>query len=254
MQTFLSICDLRKAYRTGNTFIEALKGVSFQVYRGEILALLGVNGAGKTTLSSILAGLHPPTSGTVAMGQRPIHSDIVAFRRQVGLCPQQCNLDSSLTLKENLLFGGRYYGLSEAKVRSRVDLLVEQFGLNRYVECKTASLSGGYRQRFLIARALVHEPWLVILDEPTVGLDPHIRHHLWELILGLKRDGITVLLTTHYMDEADHLADRVCIIDGGLVKSLDTPANLKAKYGRPTLEEVFLEFVKAEKKGDDLHE
>ncbi len=222
---------------------EALKGVSLDVREGEILGLLGVNGAGKTTLSTILAGLHPPTSGDVRYLGRSIYEDIVGYRKIVGFCPQKPNLDLSMTLEENLTFAGRYRGMSAGETRSRVESLVEQFQLGEYSQSKAFVLSGGYRQRFLIARTLVHRPKIIILDEPTVGLDPHIRRQLWEEIAALKKSGVSILLTTHYLDEAEYLSDRVCIIDDGSVKTIDTPQNLIELHREKRLEDVFLKLM-----------
>lgn len=244
MHPFIQIHALKKRYVDGKKVKEALKGVSFELFEGEIFGLLGVNGAGKTTLSTILAGLHPPTEGQVKCRGQSIYEDIVAYRRLIGFCPQKPNLDLDLTLEENLIFAGRYHQLPAQEIKTEVERLIEQFQLGEYAHSKAAILSGGYKQRFLIARTLVHKPKLVILDEPTVGLDPHIRHLLWEQIFHLKKQGSSVLLTTHYLDEAEHLSDRVCIIDAGMVKTIDTPKNLLELHQMGRLEEVFLKLMK----------
>lgn len=241
---FIEIDSLKKQYTDGKRIKEALKGVSFEIFEGEIFGLLGVNGAGKTTLSSILAGLHPPTSGDVKYKGRSIYEDIISYRRIIGFCPQKPNLDLNLTLEDNLIFAGHYHQMPLNEIKAQVKLLMDQFDLNEYASSKAYVLSGGYKQRFLIARTLVHKPKLIILDEPTVGLDPHIRHQLWEQIAQLKRNGSSVLLTTHYLDEAEHLSDRVCIIDGGSVKTIDTPQNLMELHQMGRLEDVFLKLLK----------
>ncbi len=238
---FIQIESLKKRYREGK---EALKGVSFEIFEGEIFGLLGVNGAGKTTLSTILAGLHPPTEGQVKYKGESIYRDIVSYRRVIGFCPQKPNLDLDLTLEENLTFAGHYHQMDPKEIRTQVERLMDQFQLKEYADSKASVLSGGYKQRFLIARTLVHKPKLVILDEPTVGLDPHIRHQLWEQIHLLKKNGSSVLLTTHYLDEAEYLSDRVCIIDAGTVKTIDTPKNLLELHQMERLEEVFLKLMK----------
>lgn len=234
----------------GKAVKAALQGVSFSLMKGEIFGLLGVNGAGKTTLSSILASLHPPTSGSISWNGRSIYDDIISYRRMIGFCPQKPNLDKTITLEENLLFAGRCYGLSPAAIKEKKDLLMEQFELTPYAKSFADVLSGGYKQRFLIARSLMHGPQLVILDEPTVGLDPQIRHQLWKVIASLKEQGVTVLLTTHYLDEAEVLSDRVCIIDHGKILKIDTPQNLKKDYQKGKLEEVFLHLMEEEDKNE----
>ena len=241
---FIRIQDLSKIYYKNKKPVkEALKCASFDIRPGEIFALLGVNGAGKTTLSTILASLHPPSSGDVEWKEESIYKNILSYRKIIGFCPQSPNLDHNVTLSENLLFAGRCYGLNQKEAIARKDVLLKKFRLEEYAGSFSKQLSGGYRQRFLIARAMMHSPVLVILDEPTVGLDPHIRRQLWGVIRELKEDGIAVLLTTHYLDEAETLADRVALIHEGQIRTIDSPENLKASHEKKTLEEVFLKFV-----------
>lgn len=218
----------------------ALKGVSLDIYKGEIVGLLGVNGAGKTTLSSIIATLHPPTDGDIECEGRSIYDDIATYRYKIGFCPQRPNLDPELTLDENLRLSGSYYQMLPGEIEARLEFLVWQLGLGDYLHQKANVLSGGYKQRFMIARALMHNPQLVILDEPTVGLDPHIRRQLWQQIKDLKQLGVTVILTTHYLDEAEQLSDRVCVLDNGLIKLIETPDKLKADFNMENLEDVFI--------------
>lgn len=236
----LQIQDITKLYRTNKMTIEALKGVSLDLHEGEIFGLLGVNGAGKTTLSSIIATLIPPSSGTMLLYGRNLYDDVLEYRRILGFCPQMPNFERTLSVQEHLEFAGRFYLMKEADIQKRVKELLDQFDLAKYASAKPSILSGGYKQRLLIARALIHSPRLVILDEPTVGLDPHIRRQLWEFIKQLKNDGVTVILTTHYLDEADYLASRVCILDKGTILAIDTPENLKQTHTQTTLENVFL--------------
>ncbi len=237
----LSISQVKKLYkRKKQPPIEALQGVSFDINEGEVLGLLGVNGAGKTTLSSIIASLIPASSGDIIWQGGSIYDKLMAYRRIVGFCPQKPNLDEQLTLEQNLLFAGRFFGMEEAEVQRETDRLIELLSLESYKDSSASILSGGYKQRFLIARTLIHRPKLVILDEPTVGLDPHIRHELWHIIRDLRSTGVTIILTTHYLEEAEALADRVCMIDQGLVQAIDTPENLKATYDTEKLEDVLL--------------
>ena len=245
---FIKIASVKKQYTTEQGVKHAIKGVSLDIYRGEILGLLGVNGAGKTTLSSIIAGIHPATSGDILYQDKSIYDDIVGYRRHVGFCPQKPNLDLTLSLEENLFFAGRFYGIPANEVKERVKTLIEQFNLQEYAQQKASVLSGGYKQRFLIARSLIHHPQLIILDEPTVGLDPQIRRELWQHILWLKARGSSIILTTHYIEEAEELSDRVCIIDTGEIKVIDTPSNLKKLHNSDRLEDVFLTLTKQDAK------
>lgn len=240
----LRLKDVKKSYPGYAGPIQALKGVTLDIYQGEIISLLGVNGAGKTTLSSIIATLIPASSGSIVANGTSIYDDLTSYRRMMGFCPQKPNFDKKLTVAENLYFGARYYGLSYEQTQKRSAELLNQFDLNRYAHETPFILSGGYKQRLLIARALMHKPSLVILDEPTVGLDPHIRRQLWDVILGLKEQGVTVILTTHYLDEAEVLSDRVCILDKGVIRMINTPQALKAEFNKGTLEGVFLELMK----------
>jgi ABC-2 type transport system ATP-binding protein len=244
----LRIKNIKKKYKDK----EALSGVSFDIYHGEIFSLLGVNGAGKSTLSSIIATLHPPTEGDIEFGGTSIYNNITAYRFQLGFCPQQPNLNGMLSLEDNLRFSGRYYGMNEEQITQRIQVLAEQLDLKLYLAQKASVLSGGYKQRFMIARCLMHKPQLVILDEPTVGLDPHIRRQLWQIIRELKNNGITVLLTTHYLDEAEQLADRVCILDQGQIKLIDTPDKLMADFKQKNLEDVFIQLMNAKPESNNL--
>ncbi len=240
MSLLVRIDGVKKHYQAQGHVIEALKGVSLDIHQGEIISLLGVNGAGKTTLSSIIASLIPATAGAILYKGVSIYDNLLDYRRALGFCPQKPNFDKKLTVEENLYFAGRYYGLSHEQTQERLIKLMEQFELAKYAKDSPMILSGGYKQRLIIARSLMHKPSLLILDEPTVGLDPHIRHHLWEIIRNLKNEGVTVIITTHYLDEAEILSDRVCILDKGLVRMIDTPANLMSAYDKSKLEDVFL--------------
>jgi ABC-2 type transport system ATP-binding protein len=237
----LQIKNIKKNYGSS----QVLKGINLEIYKGEILSLLGVNGAGKTTLSSIIATLHPASEGDIEYQGTSIFKNIPDFRFRLGYCPQKPNLNPMLTLEQNLIFAGKFYGMQEHEIKNRITQLVKQFELEKYLQQKAQVLSGGYQQRFMIARSLIHNPEFLILDEPTVGLDPHIRRNLWELIKNLKADGISILLTTHYLDEAEKLSDRVCILDKGQIKLIDTPDKLMSDFKQKNLEDVFIELLKA---------
>lgn len=244
-KSLLEIKEISKTFSTKRNKVvkEALKKVSLTLYEGEVLSLLGVNGAGKTTLVSILAALHPKSSGDVIWEGNSIYTDLLKYRAIIGYCPQHPNIEGGLSLGENLLFSGRCYGLSEKQAIERKNALSKEFKLEVYLDAKVRQVSGGYKQRFLIARALMHSPKLVILDEPTVGLDSHIRRELWEVIKSLKKQGTTVVLTTHYLDEAEQLSDRICLIHDGTIRAIDSPGNMKKKHNKNNLEDVFLQFV-----------
>jgi ABC-type multidrug transport system ATPase subunit len=247
-KTLLNISKINKVYTTEKENVEALKNISIDIYEKEIISLLGVNGAGKTTLSSIIATLLKPTCGDIFYNEKSIYEDIVEFRRILGFCPQVQNLDFDLTVKENLIFAGKYYAINNKLIKTRMQYLIEKFDLTRYANFNLNSLSGGYKQRFLIARTLMHDPKLIILDEPTVGLDPQLRRLLWKFILDLKDEGKTVIITTHYLDEADILSDRVCVIHAGKIRALQTPKELKRVWKNESLEEVFLTLINEENK------
>lgn len=223
---------------------EVLKGIDLDIFKGEIISLLGVNGAGKTTLSSIIATLHPATSGEIEFEGKSVYSNIEKYRLKLGYCPQAPNLNGMLTLEENLKSSGIIYGLSDEIINERLAILTERFELKKYLNQKAHVLSGGYKQRFMIARSLLHKPNFIILDEPTVGLDPHIRRELWDVIKSLKNDGITILLTTHYLDEAEKLSDRVCFLEKGQIKLIDTPEKLLTDSSQKNLEDMFVELIK----------
>lgn len=227
-----------------------LKDISFTIMRGEIFSLLGVNGAGKTTLSGIISTLHPATSGDVIFEGKSIYNDIPEYRMHIGLCPQHPNLNSNLTVEQNLYFAGRAYRMDHQTATHRTEELINAFGLQKYRTHLPSTLSGGYKQRVLIARSLIHKPALVILDEPTVGLDPHVRRNLWTYIKKLRDEGTSILLTTHYLEEAEELSDRVCVLDKGIIKLIETPTKLKEIFAKKSLEHVFLELTKEQSDQD----
>jgi ABC-2 type transport system ATP-binding protein len=240
----LQIDHLTKTYKTGSSPVHALNGVTLDLHEGEIFGLLGVNGAGKTTLSSIIATLHPPTSGDIRYKGISIYKDLMRYRHALGYCPQNQNLDQYLNVRDNLVFAGRYFLMPKAVINARVDELLEQLELTRYAEFKISELSGGTKQRVLIARALMHNPRIIILDEPTVGLDPDIRQKLWALIKALKNQGISIILTTHYLDEAEELSDRICILHKGSVKLIESVQSLKERHQQSSLERIFLQLMR----------
>jgi ABC-2 type transport system ATP-binding protein len=239
MGIFLEINNIVKKY---NQKI-ILNNVSFVINKGEVFSLLGVNGAGKSTLSNILCGLKSPFSGDVLYENKSIYFNINEYKRNVGYCSQKPNLNNYISLRKNLYFAGEAFGLSRDAILERINFISTILDIKKYLDSYDFVLSGGYRQRFMIARSLIHNPQFLILDEPTVGMDPHIRRELWETIKLLKNNGMTILLTTHYLDEAEILSDRVCFLNRGSVELIDTPANLLANFKQNNLEDVFIEFL-----------
>jgi len=242
----LKITHLKKYYQVGKQIIKALDDVSFDIHKGEIIGLLGVNGAGKTTLSSILATLHPPTEGDVHINGQSIYKDIYEYRKIIGFCPQKPNITKDLTVEQNLYFAGQYYGMEKSATKERMNELITRYNLQMYRKMEPDVLSGGYTRRLLLARSLMHKPKLLILDEPTVGLDPNIRRKIWDDIRGLKKLGVSVVLTTHYLDEAEILSDRIIVLDKGRITLIDTPEKLMKDFKKSRLEDVFVQLIEEE--------
>jgi ABC-2 type transport system ATP-binding protein len=223
----VEVHDLRKSF--GDKPV--LKGISFTVTSGELFAYLGPNGAGKTTTIRILTGLSRHGGGTVSLNGRDIGIDPQGAKAQFGLVPQHTNLDGELSVAENLLIHGRLHGMTLGEIRHRIELLLEYVEMSDRAPDQVNRLSGGLKRRLLIARALMHEPKILFMDEPTVGLDPAIRRRIWGLIKKIQADGTTIFLTTHYIEEAEFMAQRVALLDAGQIVTVDSPANLMAVLG-----------------------
>jgi ABC-2 type transport system ATP-binding protein len=230
----VEIENLTKVYKS-KLCVVAVDGIDLELKQGEIFGLLGPNGAGKTTTISIATTRSLPTSGTVRVAGIDVvqHPDLA--RRHIGVVPQFNTLDRSLTVYENLYFHCRYFGFSHNHAKSRSLELLTQFMLTERNGVYPPQLSGGLAQRVQIARAIAHRPTVLFLDEPSAGLDPQSRMAMWEAVEGLHKEGITVLLTTHYMEEADSLSNRLAIIDHGRVLALGSPQKLKATFGAHTI-------------------
>jgi ABC-2 type transport system ATP-binding protein len=218
--------DLRKTYPN----VQALRGLSLRIEAGEIFALLGPNGAGKTTWISIVCGLVRPSEGRAAVLGHDVVRDSLRARRQVGLVPQEVNFDPFFTPREVLRFQMGYYGVPPDD--TRIEEVLRALDLFAKADTNTRALSGGMKRRLLIAKALVHRPRVAFLDEPTAGVDVALRHDLWSYVRTLRAEGTTIVLTTHYLEEAEALADRVAVIDKGMLVGLDTPAGLVRQLGR----------------------
>ncbi|HEU4642745.1 MAG TPA: ATP-binding cassette domain-containing protein [Gemmatimonadaceae bacterium] len=225
----------------GDGGVVALQGLDLAVHDGEFFGLLGPNGAGKTTTIGILTTRVRPTSGSAVVAGADVVRDAVGVRRRIGVVPQRPNPDRSLDVRENLVFHAAYFGIPRAAATARATELLEQLGIGEKATAKVDQLSGGQQQRLMIARALIHDPRIIFLDEPTVGLDPQARLALWEILRALHAEGRTIVMTTHYMEEADRLCDRIAIVDHGQLLALDTPALLKRKAPGGTLIELTLD-------------
>ena len=216
--------------------LAAVQSFSVTVGKGEVFGLLGPNGAGKTTIIRMLTTLLAPSSGAALVAGHDTASDPLGVKRSIGVVPQMLNLDIDLTCAENLEYHGRLHMMKRGDRTARIGELLNFVGLWERRDTPVEHLSGGMRRRLLIARGLMHRPAVVFMDEPTVGLDPQARRMIWGLIQSLKKSGITILLTTHYIEEADSLCDRVAIMRAGKVMTLGAPADLKAISGRYVLE------------------
>ena len=231
---------LTKTYpgRVGGPVVHAVDHLGLSVRAGEIFGLLGPNGAGKTTTVGMLTTRVVPSSGRALVGGVDIVGDPARAKQVIGVVPQSNTLDRDLTVWQNLYFHGRYFGMAADEAKAEADRLLEQFRLTDRAQANVATLSGGMAQRLMVARAILHRPRILFLDEPTAGLDPQSRIALWEILADLHTAGQTILLTTHYMEEADQLCDRVAIMDHGRILALDTPAALKRSLGADTIVRV----------------
>jgi ABC-2 type transport system ATP-binding protein len=228
--------DLTKVYP--GTDFTAVDKLNLDVRAGEIFGLLGPNGAGKTTTAGMLTTRVVPTGGKAFLAGVDVGAQPALAKQLSGIVSQQNTLDRQLTVWENLYFHGRLFGIGAKESRQTADVLLARFQLTKWAKASVYALSGGMAQRLMVARAIFHRPSVLFLDEPTAGLDPQSRLALWDLLHELHNDGQTILLTTHYMEEADQLCDRVAIMDHGRVLALDTPANLKRSIGADTIVSV----------------
>ncbi len=233
--TILAARGIRKSY--GGR--EVVAGIDLELARGECYGLLGPNGAGKTTTLRMLLGLTAPDAGTISLLGYPVPQAAREGRVRVGVVPQIDNLDPDFTVRENLLVYARYFGLREEAMRDRLAQLLAFAALESRADSRIQELSGGMKRRLVLARALVNDPELIFLDEPTTGLDPQARHLMWEKLRQLLRQGKTILLTTHFMDEAERLCDRLKIIDHGVTLAEGEPRALIARHIEPEVVEVY---------------
>ena len=223
--------------------VTAVEGISLQISKGELFGLLGPNGAGKTTTINILCGLLKPTSGSATVGGYDVQKETSKVKELIGVCPQDTPVYAYLTGRENAEFFGNLHAMPKEKLKKNVDALLQRLGLLEDSKRRVGKYSGGMKRRLNLIIALVHDPEIAFLDEPTVAMDPQSRHAVWDFIRDLKKNGKTVILTTHYMEEAETLCDRVGIIDHGKLIALGAPTDLMRQYKAKNLEDVFIQLT-----------
>jgi len=241
MATVIKVTDLRKNYGE----LRAVDGIDFEIGRGECFGLLGPNGAGKTTTVKMLTCALPLSGGDIIVEGMSVNKDPRGVKYILGVCPQEVNLDPDFSVLKNLIVYSRYFDIPYAEAKSRAEELINRFHLHDKLERPIEDLSGGLKKRLLMARALINRPKVLVLDEPTTGLDPQSRRQIWEEVRGMKSNGLTTLLTTHYIEEAEMLCDRLVIIDSGKIVEQGTPKQLIEKHlgGKGNLEDVFLKLT-----------
>ncbi|MDB5761305.1 MAG: ATP-binding cassette protein [Herminiimonas sp.] len=235
----LSAANLRKSYGAGASKNVVIDGLSFALRRGECYGLLGPNGAGKTTTLRLCLGLTAADSGQITLVDRHVPQDARPARLRVGVVPQGDNLDPDFTVAENLLVFGRYFGIADNEIRARIPKLLEFSNLTSKKDARIGELSGGMKRRLTLARALVNDPDLIFMDEPTTGLDPQARHMIWERLKTLLAEGKTIFLTTHFMDEAERLCNRLAVIDHGKMIAEGSPRELIGQHIEAQVVEVY---------------
>ena len=236
------IIEVKNLNKTFGDFI-AVKNISFDVYKGEIFGFLGANGAGKTTAMKMLIGISIPTSGTAMVSNLDVITQADLVKRSIGYMSQKFSMYDDLTIKENITFFGGIYGLSRKQIKEKTKVLIEELKLEEVANQLVGSLPLGWKQKLSFSVALLHEPKIVFLDEPTGGVDPITRRQFWELIYAEAHKGTTIFVTTHYMDEAEY-CDRVSIMVDGKIEALDTPKNLKKQFNVDSMNEVFLKLAR----------
>ncbi len=241
-EEFVVVKDLHKSFKD----FKAVDGVTFSIYKGEIFGLLGPNGAGKTTTIRMMSTVLPTDSGDITIGGHSIKKEAEEVRSIIGVCPQDLALYEDLSALDNMVFFGRMAGMTGQDATAQAKTNLKLMGLEERAKGKVSKFSGGMKRRINLAIALMGHPQLLFLDEPTVGIDPQSRNNIFENIQSLRTNGMTILYTTHYMEEADRICDHIAIMDGGKIVAMDTAHNLKSQLGDPekvTLEDVFLKLT-----------
>ena len=268
MTSPLTVQDLTKRYQSpGREPLLAVKGISFEIQKGECFGLLGPNGAGKSTSMNCITGFYPATTGSVKILGIDVYSQPREARLHLGVCTQEDTLDTDFTVFDQLVRHGTYFRIPTREGRKRADTLLKRFGLNEKRDAMVEHLSGGMRRRLQVARAMLTEPKVLVLDEPTTGLDPEARRVLWDVIMEARADGIAILLSTHYMEEAQRLCDRIAVIHQGKILDCAPPAELISRHightevdeeiregvhwkRPPNLEDVYLKLTGTQLKGN----
>ena len=238
-ERLLEVKDLHVSYGA----INAIKGIDLYVNRGEVVTILGANGAGKTTAMKMLIGISNPTSGEANVAGFDVHSQADMVKKSIGYMSQKFSMYDDLTIKENITFFGGIYGLSRIQIKQKIAQLIEELELQEVANNLVGSLPLGWKQKLSFSVALLHEPKIVFLDEPTGGVDPITRRQFWEMIYTQAYKGTTIFVTTHYMDEAEY-CDRVSIMVDGSIEALDTPKNLKQQFKVDSMNDVFLKLAR----------
>ncbi len=245
METVIKAENLTK--RFGD--FTAVNDISFEVYKGEIFGFLGANGAGKTTAMRMLCGLSIPTSGSASIAGFDVYKKTEQIKKNIGYMSQKFSLYEDLTVLENINFFGAVYGLNNKQLKNKSEELISKLGLQNEAKKLVASLPLGWKQKLSFSVAIIHEPAIVFLDEPTGGVDPVTRRQFWDLIYAATEQGITVFVTTHYMDEAEY-CNRLSIMVDGKISALDTPGNMKTQFQKSSMDEVFYHLARAAKRGE----
>ncbi len=240
METIIEVRDLTKIFMGRRVKITAVDHVSFEIYKGEIFSMIGPNGAGKSTIFAMLTTLVKPTSGSIKVAGFDIEKEDDRIRQMIGIVPQKLSLYPDLTARENLELMGNLYDVSKKVMEERIEYYLKLVNLEDHADRLTGGFSGGMKQRLSVISAVIHDPEIIFWDEPTTGLDPQTRQAIWKLATKFNKEGKTLIFTTHYMDEADKLCDRVAIMNAGKLMALDNPENLKKASNSTSLEEVFI--------------
>jgi ABC-2 type transport system ATP-binding protein len=247
MRASISIDSLTKKYGD----VVAVDGLSLEVGEGELFGLLGPNGAGKTTTINVLCGILEPTSGHVTVGGHDVVKELSEVKEAIGVCPQDTAVYSFLTIRENIELFGKMHAMTNDRLEKNLEYVLEKMRLLEWANKRAGACSGGIKRRLNMAMGLIHDPEIVFLDEPTVGMDVQARHAVWDFIKELKTRNKTVVLTTHYIEEAEQLCDRVAIVDHGKLVALGTPTQLESKSKEKHLEDVFLKLTGSDVRGEE---
>lgn len=240
MEPIIEVRDLTKEFTSRRMKLTAVDHVSFDIFKGEIFGMIGPNGAGKSTTFAMLTTLTKPTGGRIKVAGLDVEKDAEKIRQIIGVVPQQHSLYSDLTARENLELMGNLYDVPKKVMEERIDYYLKLVNLESHAERFTGGFSGGMKQRLSVISAVIHDPEIIFWDEPTTGLDPQTRQAIWKLAGKFNKEGKTLIFTTHYMEEADKLCNRVAIMNAGKLVALDTPENLKTMSNSMNLEEVFI--------------